>query len=311
MATTWYYSLYGIISWENPEVIEIWRYVKRVSTEVPTDDDFIFLFYKDPLWTDMQVEIIEVNYTVDYFYKHTRISFLDTVTNERVYFDDYCSIPPFNHTPPSGDLLHSQTHQVPPPPPPPPVQPPPTVTPPTPVTPQPPVTPPVTFEPPPLNPPPPPILPDQPPRRPPIGRLYPSGDFAVWNEFVKRWGDRVGRWALEVPISRGLELSGELEDWQRKMVQSITTHKIDFIIEWGRVFYMGEIKPRGSISALGSALIQWQMANKMYRFDKLTRPAVICATISPILLPIAAQNGIVVFVTHGLDTELGARVIEI
>ncbi|MFN3421603.1 MAG: hypothetical protein ACK40X_07770, partial [Armatimonadota bacterium] len=125
-----------------------------------------------------------------------------------------------------------------------------------------------------------------------------------------RWGDRVGRWALEVPISRGLSLEG-LEDWQQKMVQSITTHKIDFIVEWGRIFYMGEIKPRGSIAALGSALIQWQMANRMYRFDKLTRPAVICATISPILLPFAAQNGIVVFVTHGLDTEFGARVIEI
>jgi len=95
------------------------------------------------------------------------------------------------------------------------------------------------------------------------------------------------------------------------MVEAITTHKIDFIIEWGRVYYMGEIKPRGSIAALGSALIQWQMATKMYQFDKLTRPAVICATISPILLPIAAQNGIVVFVTTGLDTELGAKVIEV
>ncbi len=197
--------------------------------------------------------------------------------------------------------------------------------PPTPTPIKPPEGPPITrpllpTEPPPLLPPPPPILPDVPPRgpirpdvpirQPPMGRLYASGDNIVWNKFVNKWGDRVGRWALQVPLDTGLDREDLEEPW-RSMVAKLTTHKADFVIEWGRIFYIGEIKPRGSIAGLGSALIQWQMAIKRYKFDKMTRPALICETISPILLPIAAQNGIVVFVTDGLDTELGARIIEI
>lgn len=286
-----------------------WDFVSHRAADGSIHTNAFQTVLQDRLWTDPQVTITNVRYTATSFHKEYILSFLDTVTGERVFFNVTVDVPPFNYSSAPGEIFTQQTHlgAVPPPP----------TAEPSPLPPwPPPITPPVgpptevVLEPPPLNPPPPPILPDQPPRKPPIGRLYPSGDYAVWNAFVQKWGDRVGRWALEVPISPGLELDLE-EEWQRKMVQSVTQHKIDFIIELGRVFYMGEIKPRGSIAALGSALIQWQMANRMYKFDKLTRPAVICATISPILLPFAAQNGIVVFVTWGLDTEFGARIIEI
>lgn len=312
MAVFWHYQLYGIVNWENPEVLEIWRYVARASPDFPFLQDFTFLFYKDPLWTDMQVEVISVNVTVDSFNKHTRISFLDTVTGERVYYDDYCSVPPANGQIYSGDLLHSQVHTVeypveipstpiaPPPRPPEPILPP--VGPPVVVEIQPPDQPPQPVEPPPEGPPP-EHPPQQPPWRPPEKPppISPrETDRDTFISFMDKWGHQIDWYSVNVPLDGG-EWVEDLEEPYRSLWARLTQHKADLVFERRGTIYVAEIKPRLSRGAIGEAFIAEMMYRRVYKPTKPTKAAVICMTASPLLLQYAGHAGVLVFVTHAID----------
>ncbi len=300
---TWTYSIYAYAVSYEPENVEIWRYVLRQAELEPLQQDFTFLFYKDPLWTDFQIEVISVSFDENTFSKHTRISFLDTVTGERVYYDDYVTVPPFNGQSPYGELLHIQTHQTPAPPPPPP-QPPPSPPPPIPILP--PEGPPIERplrppDEPPFEPPdkPPPIF--MPPDRPPPPRL--TNDFLVWNAFVQRYGDQIRRWALEVPLDWGDRLPSSVPENYRALWERLTTHKADAFIDMGRFILVAELKPRLTLACLGQAYFGYQLALRRYRFDKPVFPACIVATAPQSLLPIANANGIRVYVLEQITGE--------
>jgi hypothetical protein len=185
--------------------------------------------------------------------------------------------------------------------PPPPVLPPP----PTPIPIEPPEGPPIErpLEPkpeePPFQPPdrPPPTF--GPPDRQPPPRL--TNDYLTWNAFVAKYGDRIKRWALEVPLDYGdLPPDPNAPPQYKAMWQRLTGHKADAFIDFGHVIYVAEVKPRLTLAALGQAYFGWQLAVKRYRFDKPVKPCVICSTAPHTLLPIAAQNGITVFVLEGI-----------
>jgi len=278
--------------------------VQRSATGEPNQYHGVFLLDQDPLWTDPQITIDGVEYDANSYHKWGVLSFLDMVTGERVFFPFDVSVPPFNGTIYEGDIFHIQTHSVAPPPPPP--QPPPTQPPPIQVGP--PTGPP--FEEP-LE----PIPPDQPPWKDgppptfgPPDRPHPpprlTNDFLTWNAFVAKYGDRVQRWALEVPLDYGdLPPDPNAPENYKRMWQRLTGHKADAFIDFGHVIYVAEVKPRLTLAALGQAYFGYQLAVKRYRFNKPVKPCVICSTAPHTLLPIAAQNGITVFVLEGITGE--------
>jgi len=143
--------------------------------------------------------------------------------------------------------------------------------------------------------------PYQPPDRPPPPRL--TNDYIVWNAFISRYGDRIQRWALEVPLDWGDRLPNSVPEQYRALWARLTAHKADAFIDFGRVIYVAEIKPRLTLACLGQAFFGYQLAIKRYRFDKPVKPACIVATAPHTLLPIAAQNGIVVFVLQEITGE--------
>jgi hypothetical protein len=254
--------------------------------------------YPGYLSSQLSLSRLAVSYSADAFAKSWHISLPD-------YEETFTlSVPPFNGNVPLEPNVDEQVHTVqvwmpePSPPPTPPVQPPPIVIPP-------PEGPPIErpLEPkpeePPFQPPdrPPPIF--GPPDRQPPPRL--TNDYLTWNAFVAKYGDRIKRWALEVPLDYGdLPPDPNAPPQYKAMWQRLTGHKADAFIDFGHVIYVAEIKPRLTLAALGQAYFGYQLAVKRYRFDKPVKPCVICSTAPHSLLPIASQNGITVFVLEGI-----------
>jgi hypothetical protein len=302
-SVTWYFSIVTFPSHIDP-TFTAWAFnVSRQATGEAPQTHGIYAFDQDPLWTDPQLEIFGVEYTETTFHKWGRLSFLDTVTGERVFYDWDISVPPFNGNFYSGSVFHNQSHGIAPPPPPP--QPPPQ--PPPPIVIGPPEGPPIErpLEPPreepPWSPPyqPPPVF--GPPDRPPPPRL--TNDYLTWNSFVAKYGDQIQRWALQVPLDYGDQLPPTVDEKYRQLWARLTGHKADAFIDMGHVIYVAEVKPRLTLAALGQAYFGWQLAVKRYRFDKPVKPCVICSTAPHTLLPIAAQNGITVFVLESITGE--------
>jgi hypothetical protein len=302
-SVTWYFSIVTFPSHLDP-TMTAWAFnVSRQATGESPQTHGIYAFDQDPLWTDPQLEILGVQFTETTFHKWGRLSFLDTVTGERVFYDWDISVPPFNGNFYSGSVFHNQTHGIAPPPPqpqPPPVQPPPVVIPP-------PEGPPIErpLEPPreepPWSPPyqPPPVF--GPPDRPPPPRL--TNDYLTWNAFVAKYGDQIQRWAFQVPLDYGDQLPPTVDGKYRQLWSRLTSHKADAFIDMGHVIYVAEVKPRLTLACLGQAYFGWQLAVRRYRFDKPVKPACIVSTAPHTLLPIAAQNGITVFVLESITGE--------
>jgi hypothetical protein len=177
--------------------------------------------------------------------------------------------------------------------------------------------PPIPIEPPPKVPPegPPPVKdeppwapPDKPPptfgppdKPPPPPRL--TNDYLTWNAFVAKYGDQIQRWALQVPLDYGDQLPPTVDEKYRQLWARLTGHKADAFIDMGHVIYVAEVKPRLTLACLGQAYFGWQLAVRRYRFDKPVKPACIVSTAPHTLLPIAAQNGITVFVLESITGE--------
>ena len=81
----------------------------------------------------------------------------------------------------------------------------------------------------------------------------------------------------------------------------MTEHKADLVFKRKGQLYVAEVKPRLSRGAIGEALVAAQMYEMIYKPPQKPQPAVVCMTASPILLQMAAHNGVLVFVTDSID----------
>jgi len=280
---------------------EVW--VRRIVDGTLTNEhQFVgAVFTGLPPKTFVAVERLSLTFDGDSLSKSWRVHYRDFNDNP-AYFDVSVSVPPFNNQTSTTTGWHDEeiiiylppppeAGPAPLPPPPIPIEPPPKV--------PPEVPPPVTDEPPwsPPDKPPPTFGPPDRPHPPP--RL--TNDYLTWNAFVAKYGDRIKRWALEVPLDYGdLPPDPNAPENYKRMWQRLTGHKADAFIDFGHVIYVAEVKPRLTLAALGQSYFGWQLAVQRYRFDKPVKPCVICSTAPHTLLPIAAQNGITVFVLEGI-----------
>lgn len=307
----WYFSIVTFPSHLDP-AFTAWTFnVSRQATGEPPQTHGIYAFDQDPLWTDPQLEILGVEYTETTFRKWGRLSFLDTVTGERVFYDWDISVPPFNGNFYSGSVFHNQSHEIAPPPPsplPPPQPPPPVIVPP-------PTGPPieVILEPPDERPRPidlpPPVEPPQPidwrpgplpPDVTPPPRTRETDVFTL-RQFAAKWGHQIDRYALNVPLDGG-EVVEDLPEPYRSFWQRLTMHKADIVFERKGIVYVAEIKPRLSRGAIGEAITAHELFKRLYRFPLETRAAVICQTAHPTLIQTASWLDVLVYVTEQVDT---------
>ena len=307
----WYFAVVTFPTHIDPTMTAWTLNVRRSVGSNVTDQHGVYLLDQDPLWTDPQLEIFGVEYNETMYHKWGRLSFLDTVTGDRVYFDWDFSVPPFNGTSYSGDVFHGQTHWIAPPPPPP--QPPPQ--PPPPVVIPPPKGPPtdVVLEPPDERPRPvvlpPPVQPPEPidwrpgPLPPDIVPPPRTRETDIWTlrQFAAKWGHQVDRYALNVPLDGG-EVVEDLPEPYRSFWQRLTTHKADIVFERKGIVYVAEIKPRLSRGAIGEAITAHELFKRLYRFPQETRAAVICQTAHPTLIQTASWLDVLVYVTEQVDT---------
>jgi hypothetical protein len=308
---TWYFAIVTFPSHIDP-TMTAWTFnVSRQATGEAPQTHGVYAFDQDPLWTDPQLEILGVEFTETTFHKWGRLSFLDTVTGERVFYDWDISVPPFNGNFYSGSVFHNQTHGIAPPPPQP--QPPPVQPPPVPIGP--PAGPPieVILEPPDDRPRPvdlpPPVEPPEPIDWRP-GPLPPDiippprtrdTDIFTLRQFAAKWGHQIDRYALNVPLDGG-EVVEDLPEPYRSFWQRLTTHKADIVFERKGIVYVAEIKPRLSRGAIGEAITAHELFKRLYRFPLETRAAVICQTAHPTLIQTASWLDVLVYVTEQVDT---------
>jgi hypothetical protein len=303
MAIVWDFSLRSATNEQDPLYVDYYAYAERSVDGTKTNSHLLYISTEVSYYVISNVIIDSMGVTETQYYKNGRIILVDGRKPPRLPQKELSfsfSVPPFNDLPPVGSAFHTQSHSIippptpgpaPSPPPPIPIEPPPKV---------PPEFPPPTKDEPPFQPPdrPPPTF--GPPDRPhPPPRL--TNDYLTWNSFVAKYGDRIKRWALEVPLDYGdLPPDPNAPPQYKAMWQRLTGHKADAFIDFGHVIYVAEVKPRLTLAALGQAYFGYQLAVKRYRFDKPVKPCVICSTAPHTLLPIAAQNGITVFVLEGI-----------
>ena len=142
---------------------------------------------------------------------------------------------------------------------------------------------------------PPPPIPERPPRFSPR-----ETDTQTFLRFLERWGHQIDEYTINVPLDAGLWVEQLEEPW-RSLWAKLTEHKADLVFKRKGQLYVAEVKPRLSRGAIGEALIAAQMYEMIYKPAQKPQPAVICMTASPILLQMAAHNGVLVFVTDSID----------
>jgi len=118
--------------------------------------------------------------------------------------------------------------------------------------------------------------------------------------FLAKWGHQIEEYAVNVPLDSGLWVEQLEEPW-RSLWAKLTEHKADLVFKRKGQLYVAEVKPRLSRGAIGEALVASQMYEFIYKPKQKPNPAVICMTASPILLQMAAHNGVLVFVTDFVD----------
>jgi hypothetical protein len=305
MAIVWDFSLRSATNEQDPLYVDYYAYVERSVDGTKTNSHLLYISTEVSYYVIFNVIIDSMGVTETQYYKNGRIILVDGRKPPRLPQKELSfslSVPPFNDLPPVGAAFHTQSHSIIPPPP-------------TEIAPQPP--PPIVIEPPPKVPPegPPPVKdeppwapPDKPPptfgppdKPPPPPRL--TNDYLTWNAFVAKYGDQIQRWALQVPLDYGDQLPPTVDEKYRQLWARLTGHKADAFIDMGHVIYVAEVKPRLTLACLGQAYFGWQLAVRRYRFDKPVKPACIVSTAPHTLLPIAAQNGITVFVLESITGE--------
>lgn len=123
-----------------------------------------------------------------------------------------------------------------------------------------------------------------------------SEDVEVWSKFLGSVRTRIkGVW-YDVHVGHGVFLPVGASDLDRRIARGITRKRIDVVCHVGGGYWVVEVKPFGSMLALGQALSYARLFAKEYVVDGEIWPIVVCNEADEDLLDEFDELGVGLFV---------------
>jgi len=123
-----------------------------------------------------------------------------------------------------------------------------------------------------------------PPQPPEIRRSYPHllpQDTTVWTRWLEHNAHRItGVW-YDVHVGTPVQVDDRAPDWLRRVAAGVTRKRIDVVAKAPPETWVIEIKPYGSYTALGQALVYSRLFRVEHQPYLPVVPLVICAEIDP------------------------------
>jgi hypothetical protein len=120
-------------------------------------------------------------------------------------------------------------------------------------------------------------------------------DAQVWETFIRAYGERYDAFAYDVALG-GLSLTmPELTEADRLGWQYSTALRIDAVAKEGARYWVIEVRPEATVSALGAALTYTMVARRENVFPGELVPAVVCNYMQPDVKWACDRLGIQVF----------------
>jgi len=119
---------------------------------------------------------------------------------------------------------------------------------------------------------------------------------AVWERFLSKSPFKIVTVLYDVRLGEGTVVAEGVPAWVKSMAWSLSTKRVDAIIETAMEFILIEVKSRGALSAVGQLLGYLVLFNRQYRPQKRVRLALVCAVIAPDMEPVLQEYGIETYI---------------
>ena len=120
-------------------------------------------------------------------------------------------------------------------------------------------------------------------------------DALVWERFLQTYD--TSRMKVEYNVRLGSPAQNIIEDNPAlaEMWTELRQKRVDAVVEWEEEIWIVELKPRGSLSALGQALAYKLLYEEQEKPTKPVEPVVICAWLDDDLRRVMGELGVNVF----------------
>jgi len=115
---------------------------------------------------------------------------------------------------------------------------------------------------------------------------------AIWERFERRLPWRAERIEYDLRLGEGVELPPDTPEWVRKMAWSLSTKRVDVMVETPAEFVIVEVKDRAGLGAIGQLLGYLSLFTRQYRPRKRVRLALVCESLAPDVAPVLVEYGI-------------------
>lgn len=110
-------------------------------------------------------------------------------------------------------------------------------------------------------------------------------DSRVWSAFLRRHADLVRSCWYDVHCGSTMPIPVDLPEWARRDAGAISRKRIDVVWLGSTSYWVTELKPLASYTALGQVLLYERLFRADYRVVEACRPALICERLDPDIIP--------------------------
>lgn len=104
-------------------------------------------------------------------------------------------------------------------------------------------------------------------------------DTAIWTEYLKDPIAPIKKVWYDVHVGKAVPVAGGPETMAARISAGVTRKRIDVVAAVGGGYWVVEIKPFGSMLALGQAISYSRLFNRDYKPDGEVWPVVICSEV--------------------------------
>jgi len=120
-------------------------------------------------------------------------------------------------------------------------------------------------------------------------------DAATWEQFLGMMADRFEAFAYDVALGGVVVDMPEMDEATQRGYQYSTALRVDVCAKEGERFWIIEVRPEATVSALGAALCYTMVAQREQLFPGELVPAVVCSYMQPDVLWCCQQLNVQVF----------------
>lgn len=115
---------------------------------------------------------------------------------------------------------------------------------------------------------------------------------AIWERFLLQMPWKAVRTEYDLRLGDGVAMPADTPEWVRKMAWSLSTKRVDAMVETRGEFIIIEVKQRAGLSAVGQLLGYLHLFTAQYRPQKRVKLVLVCADMAPDMAGVLSEYGI-------------------